>query len=186
MVLDDKESVSEMTKHMSNTGFKAMAFLFKIRDKRNPPTRYLEEAGVEEGKKVLDYGCGPGSFTLPAAELVGAKGIVFGADIHPLAVKTIEKKAEKRGLNNIVPILTDCDTELEAESIDIVLLYDVIHMFKDPEKILTEMYRVTKKKGILSVSNPHMKKEAIMKLIEENSEFELRQQHKKTFSFQKK
>lgn len=175
-----------MKQHASNTGFKVMAFLFKIRDKRNPPKELLEEAGVKKGKQVVDYGCGPGSFVFPTAEMVGPKGKVIAIDKHPLAIQTIEKQSERKGLTNIQTILTDCDTKISSESIDIVLLYDVIHLFKEPKRILTEMYRVLKRSGLLSVSNPHMKKEDILKKIVENSDFKLVKQGEKTFSFQKK
>ena len=37
------------------------------------PHKRLKEAGVPTGQTVLEVGCGPGFFTLPAAEIVGGK-----------------------------------------------------------------------------------------------------------------
>ena len=38
------------------------------------PEQCLRDAGVTAGQTVVDYGCGPGLFTFPAAEIVGAGG----------------------------------------------------------------------------------------------------------------
>jgi ubiquinone/menaquinone biosynthesis C-methylase UbiE len=35
---------------------------------------------IETGNKVLDVGCGPGTDTVPMAQLVGAAGQVIGVD----------------------------------------------------------------------------------------------------------
>lgn len=49
-------------KHISNSGFKAMALTFKIRDFLRPRKDVVKEVGIREGFHVLDYGCGPGSY----------------------------------------------------------------------------------------------------------------------------
>jgi precorrin-6B methylase 2 len=61
---------------------------------------------------VLDFGAGSGSYSIPAAQLVGPTGEVYAADIHPLALKEIRKKAEMKGIKNLRTILTACETEL--------------------------------------------------------------------------
>ncbi len=167
-------------------GFKFMSFMFKFRDLVNRPEKFLIETGMKEGDKILDYGCGPGSFVFPAVKIVGKEGKVYAADIHPLAIKRINKKAAKKMIKNIETIQTNCATGLTSKSIDIILLYDVIHMFKEPKEIFTEMHRVLKPKGNLSVSNPHIKERNIVTLVEENSDFKLTIKGNKTLTFKKK
>ncbi|NHK32742.1 MAG: class I SAM-dependent methyltransferase [Asgard group archaeon] len=171
---------------MPNLFFRSMSLMFIMRDMFSSPIKHLEETGMQKGNIVLDYGCGPGSYAIPAAEKVGENGKVYAADIHPLALKKISNKAIRKQISNIETILTNCDTGLAAESVDIVLLFDVIHLFKEPEKIFTEMYRVLKSNGILSVLNPHMTDEAIIEKVVSNSSFKLDQKERKTFSFKKK
>jgi len=167
-------------------GFRFMSFMFKFRDLVKPPKKFLIETGMKNGDKILDYGCGPGSFVFPAAKIVGKEGKVYAADIHPLAIEIINKKARKKEIKNIETIQTNCATGLPSKSIDIILLYDVIHMFKEPKEIFTEMHRVLKPKGILSVCNPHIKEKNIVTLVEENSDFKLTTKGNKTLSFKKK
>ncbi len=173
-------------KPMAGTGFRFMAFMFKFRDMVNPLEKYLKETTMKEGDKILDYGCGPGSFVFPAAEIVGENGKVYATDLHPLAINMIDKKANKKEITNIETIQTNCATGLASNSIDIVLMYDVIHMLKEPKEIFAEIDRVMKPEGILSVTNPHMRERDIITKIVENSDFKLVKQGEKTFSFQKK
>ncbi len=170
-------------KPMHDIGFRVMALMFKVRDAFSQPEQFLKETGMKEGDKILDYGCGPGSFVIPAAEIVGEKGKVYAVDIHPRAIKVVAKKAEKKGLGNIETIKTSCETGLKKNSIDIVIMYDVIHMLKESENILTEMQRVLKKDGLLSVANPHLREKDIISKVEENSKFKLTEKGEKTYSF---
>ena len=167
-------------------GFRFMAFMFRFRDIFNPPEKFLKEAKMKEGDKILDYGCGPGSFVFPAAKIVGENGKVYAADIHPVAIKTIEKRAKKRKMTNIEAIQTNCATRLSSKSIDIILMYDVIHMFKKPDEIFEEMHRVLKQEGILSVANPHIRERDIISKIENNSNFSLADKNNKNYTFKKK
>jgi len=173
-------------KPMAGTGFRFMSFMFQFRDMISPPKKYLKETKMKEGDQVLDYGCGPGSFVFPAAEIVGESGKVYATDLHPIAINMIDKKASKKRITNIETIQTNCATGLTSKSIDVVLMYDVIHMFKEPKEIFVEIHRVMKSEGILSVTNPHMRERDIITKIVENSDFKLVSQGEKTFSFQKK
>ena len=64
----------------------------------------LAEVGVRAGMAVLDFGCGSGTYTIPAAKLVGEGGRVYALDINKRALDRMEKKARKEGLKNIVRI----------------------------------------------------------------------------------
>lgn len=174
-----------MNKPMNSFAFRSMALMFKVRDLFSPPEKHLKEATVSQGKLVLDYGCGPGSFVFPASEMVGSSGKIYAADIHPTAIKMIAKKVKRKNISNIETIQTDCATSIQNNSVDVVLLYDIIHMLNNIKEILTELARILKPDGILSVSNPHMKEENIIHKITKNSQFKLFGNGEKTFSFKK-
>jgi ubiquinone/menaquinone biosynthesis C-methylase UbiE len=172
-------------KPMPNIGFKFMSFAFRFRDFLLPRKYVLEEAGIKPGFHILDFGCGPGTYSAIVAELVGRTGKVYALDIHPLAIQRVQKTASKKKLTNITTIRSDCLTDLENSSIDVVLLYDTFHHLSDPDLVLEEFYRILKPHGILSFSDHHMKEETILPHVTAKGLFKLSRKGRKTYSFSK-
>jgi len=48
--------------------------------------RSLHAAGLRPRQAVLEVGCGPGFFTVPAAKIVGSEGNILAFDVNPFAV----------------------------------------------------------------------------------------------------
>jgi len=174
-----------MDKPHHDVYFKSMSLLFKIRDIFSPRINVLKEVGIKPGYHVLDYGCGPGGYVTPLSKLVGESGKIFALDIHPLAVHSVQNVAAKKKLTNLQTILSDCQTGLEDRSVDAVLLYDVLHDLLQPDKVLKEIHRVLKAKGILSVSDHHLAKNIIISKITGKGLFNFLTKGKKTHSFSK-
>jgi precorrin-6B methylase 2 len=107
---------------MSNFSFRIISLMHDnplLPTFRNPQ-RLLKAAGLKQGQKVLEVGCGPGFFTIPAARIVGNEGVVYAVDVHPLAIERVKEKIEKEGIKNIKPILANAsDTGLPDRSIDL-------------------------------------------------------------------
>ncbi len=174
-----------MDKPMTEFGFKAMSFFFRFRDFFQPRKKVLAEVNIEPGFNILDYGCGPGSYAVAAAKLVGETGMVYALDIHPLAVKQVQKTAASKGLANIETILSDCATGLPDESIDVVLFYDTLHKLNEPDKVLAELHRVLKPDGILSFSDHHLKENEMTSRITGKGLFQLSGKGEKVYNFAK-
>jgi ubiquinone/menaquinone biosynthesis C-methylase UbiE len=174
-----------MDKPMSDFHFRFMALGYRFRDLLVPRRVILEEVGIRPGFHVLDYGCGPGSYSLPAAELVGGSGRVYALDIQPLAVRMVRDKASRKGLNNVEAILSDCDTGLPAESLDVVLLYDTFHGLSRPGAVLTELSRVLKPDGVLSFNDHHLKDAEILAGVTDKGLFRLSVRGKRVYNFAK-
>ncbi|MFX0042640.1 MAG: class I SAM-dependent methyltransferase [Candidatus Hodarchaeota archaeon] len=172
-------------KSQSSLDFRFMSFFFKIRDFFKSPMKKIDKTGVKSGDFILDYGCGPGSYTFVAAEKVGSNGKIFATDIHPLAIKKVNKKALKKGLKNIVVIETDCKTGLDNDSIDIIMCFDVLHDIKDKECILKEFHRVLKPDSRLSFDDHHMSENEIIGIITAQGLFQLVEKKKNFYNFSK-
>ena len=129
-----------MQRRMNALWFRLMALEYRVKTSAVLPT--LVDAGIRRGMRVLDFGCGPGRYALPAAELVGGEGAVFAADIHPLAIMMVQRGARQRSLLNVHAMRTDCATGLPPGSIDMVLLYDALHDVVDKDSVLRELRRV--------------------------------------------
>ena len=162
-----------------------MSAEFRIRDWLHPPIKILQEAGVHRGMTVLDFGCGPGGFSLAAAQLVGPEGLVFAVDIHPLAVKSVQRAANKEGVNNIRTILGDGISEIRDGTVDIALCYDVLHDLQQPATILAEFHRVLQTDGVLSVSDHHMREAPLLAAVTGGSLFYLDGSKRWGFQFRK-
>lgn len=170
----------------SNIGFRMMSVFINRRNRKHPPELVLKEAGVKEGFKLLDFGCGPGGHSIAAAGLVGERGKVYALDIHPLAIKKVREVASKKGLENVELIQSDCATGLDSASLDMVLLYDIFHGLADPEGVLRELYRILKPDAVLSVNDHHMRNEVLVSKIEQDNLFKLSGRGKNFFTFCKK
>ena len=82
------------------------------------------------------------------AELIGKSGIIYKLDINPAAIELVKELAAKKQLSNVEVILSDRDTGLLNESVDMVLVYDVFHDLKNRDAVLEELHRVLKPEGV--------------------------------------
>ena len=170
---------------MSDLGFRCMALYLRLRERFEEPRERLASVGLDRGQIVLDYGCGIGSYTLPAAQIVGDEGRVYALDIHPLAIKAVERRARKGNLANITTIHSDTETGISDESVDAILLYDVLHSVPDKGALLRELHRVLRPDGLLSVLPDHMEEEVFLRTMEAGDLFVLQDRQGKVFAFQK-
>jgi len=112
------------------------------------PYKLLTTAGLKPGMHVLEVGCGPGFFTLPAAKMVGDQGLVYAVDVNPFAIKRILKKMKRTGTKNIVPVCTNASkTDLPAQSIDLAFLFGLPRIAGGMENLILELHRVLKPEG---------------------------------------
>jgi ubiquinone/menaquinone biosynthesis C-methylase UbiE len=116
------------------------------------PYRALADAGLKPGQAVLEVGCGPGFFTVPAARAVGGTGRVLALDVNPFAVEHVQRKIEREGASNASVILADAaQTGLPGRSFDLAFLFGFPHPIGEIGKIWNEIHRLLKPDGILSV-----------------------------------
>lgn len=106
---------------------------------------------VQEGQTFLDYGCGTGDFTIPAAKKVSETGKVYALDYFPRQLEIVTERSAKAGLVNIETILSTNKTGLPDESVDVIWMCDVLHEIKERRAVLEELYRVLKRDGFLAI-----------------------------------
>jgi 2-polyprenyl-3-methyl-5-hydroxy-6-metoxy-1,4-benzoquinol methylase len=76
------------------------AFLDLIRRLFGPPERLIGPY-ARKGQVAADLGCGSGYYTFVLAELVGPEGKVYAVDLDKRCIRSLAKKAEKGGYQNI-------------------------------------------------------------------------------------
>jgi len=119
---------------------------------RLPPEETLRAAGIGPGQTVVDLGCGPGYFTLPAAGLVGEAGQVYAVDIQPEMVALCHRRAAAAGLRQVRVVQSEeHQVPLSAGISDRVFLAFVLHEAEDPAALLGEARRLLKPGGEIAV-----------------------------------
>jgi len=103
--------------------FTAVLFLGRERAVRR---RLLAGAALQPGERVLDLGCGTGSFTLPAAEIAGP-GRVVGVDLSESMIERARRRAAARGAGIRYDVASADDLPFTPGSFDVVISCLALH-----------------------------------------------------------
>lgn len=113
------------------------------------PVGLLRWAGLREGERVLDLGCGTGFFTRAALQVVGDAGLVVGFDVNREMLRRF-RVIENDGR---IPLVLNGERELpvRTNAVDFAILGFVLHEVDDPNRILREVRRMLRETGRLLV-----------------------------------
>jgi len=168
------------TEKMSDRTFKNMTAVFKIVDLLFPYIpRRIKKFDIQPEMTVVDYGCGPGRYTIPISQLVGEKGKVFAVDIHELAIAEVEKKINEKNISNIETVLASgmdagkYDTKLSNNCADVVCAIDMFFIIKQSGDFLLEIKRILKQDGFLIIDDGHQSRKETKRKIEEAGIFKI-------------
>lgn len=112
--------------------------------------RFLNDAGVGNGMKVLDIGCGPGDVSLTAAELVGPDGSVVGVDVNPDIIGTARDRAHSAGFSNVEFRTGDARTLDVGSDFDVLTGRLVLMYMGDPAEALRQLTARLRPGGIVA------------------------------------
>jgi ubiquinone/menaquinone biosynthesis C-methylase UbiE len=124
--------------------------------------RFLVGIGLRPDDMVLDFGCGDGVYSIPAAKLVGTGGIVYALDRDRHSLKIVMEKASAFGTYNIVTVTDPLELKrlLHGNLLDAVLFYDVIHSYyfthEERTRLLMEISPMVLSGGLISIFPRHM------------------------------
>jgi ubiquinone/menaquinone biosynthesis C-methylase UbiE len=148
-------------------------------EKRDGPV-FLRKVGLKPGQKILDFGCRVGHYTVPAATVAGKEGLVYAVDKEQYALSELKRKAAACNLNNIRLMKTSGQMRLalKDESVDVVLLYDVLHYSRKNERteLYKEIFRVLEQGGLLSVYPKHTAQDAPLMELQHLNVSDIRQE----------
>lgn len=108
-----------------------------------------------KNEKVLDLGCGWGTFCAALAPLCKE---VTGVDFSSKSIEICTKLLSERGFANVKFVHASAqDTGLESESYDVIVSADLFeHLYPETfEDVMDECFRLLKKGGKLVTWTPH-------------------------------
>jgi predicted methyltransferase len=122
------------------------------RDKWQRPQEVMDVLGIKTGSEVADVGCGSGYFTFKLAERVGQEGRVYAEDIDEEGVAGIRRRAEDERLTQIQSLVGVADDpRLPAASLDVVLVVNSYHEWREYNKMLRHLLEALKPGGLLAI-----------------------------------
>jgi len=131
------------------------------------PKRILKPY-IEEGMTVLDFGCGPGFFSVDLAQMVGESGRVIAADLQEGMLHKLRDKIKGTELENRIT-LHKCEEDKIgiSENVDFVLAFYIVHEVINKDKLFTEIETILKPNGQLLIVEPpfHVSKTAFEETI---------------------
>jgi len=102
-------------------------------------------------RDIVEFGCGYGTFTLPAARRIS--GTCYALDIDEAAIMIAEESVRKSNLKNIIFARRDFieqGTGLLDATMDYAMVFNILH-HERPVEILREAYRVLAPGGTVGV-----------------------------------
>lgn len=124
---------------------------------------------IDRGQTVLDIGCGPGTFTIAMAKIVGENGKIIAVDVQDEMLQIVRKKAAKEGLDSrIITHKSGPDGIGISEKVDFALAFYMVHEVPDAQAFLKEIVDLLKPKGRLLIVEPkiHVSAPSFRKTLE--------------------
>ena len=108
----------------------------------------LKALDIKPGTRIADIGAGTGFFSLLFARQTGPSGVVYAVDIVEDFIETIEARAAKVGISNLVGIVNNGrESGLSAESVDLAFICDTYHHFEYPRSTMHSVYQALSSQG---------------------------------------
>ncbi len=115
------------------------------------PEQNILHLGLSEGMRVADFGAGTGFYSKACSARVGYSGKVYAVEVQKDLLKKLESDIKNWGLSNIECIWGDIErrggTKISDNSMDVVIISNVLFQTEDKLGLIDEARRVLKKSG---------------------------------------
>jgi ubiquinone/menaquinone biosynthesis C-methylase UbiE len=124
---------------------------------------------VKAGQTVMDLGCGPGTFSLEMARLVGDQGRVIVVDLQKQMLERVRSRAKQAGLISRFVFQQATPERIGvSEKVDFVLAFWMMHEVPDQRRLLEEVKSLINPGGHFLLVEPilHVTGENFQKTIQ--------------------
>lgn len=100
---------------------------------------------LNQESQVLDVACGTGLTTIPLSHFVHS---ITALDISEGMIMQVRKKTDQDNIQNIILRTGDIfQPELQAESFDVIMTFNLLYFLKDPQEHLKRIHQLLKPGG---------------------------------------
>jgi ubiquinone/menaquinone biosynthesis C-methylase UbiE len=132
---------------------------------------------IKNGMTVLDFGCGPGYFTIEIAKLIGETGRVIAADLQNGMLEKIKQKIKGTNLEERI-VLHKCEKDNIGinERFDFILLFWMIHEVPNSMNLIKSLMNLLNDNGKILIAEPkiHVIKKDFNKMITRINEMNIK------------
>ena len=106
------------------------------------------------GERVVDLGCGAGTDSLVAAQMVGPEGSISGIDMTPEMLAKARLAAVEMGAKNVEFLEGEVERlPFSDESVDVVISNGVIDLVPDKDVVFAEISRILRPGGRIQLAD---------------------------------
>jgi ubiquinone/menaquinone biosynthesis C-methylase UbiE len=117
------------------------------------PQQVIQQAGLQDGAIVADFGAGSGHYSIAAGKIVGSNGRVYAIDIQKELLARLQREAQGQGVGNIEVVWGDIESpqgsKLTQGSVDLVMIANVLFQIERRAVVVAEAQRVLRPGGKL-------------------------------------
>ena len=121
----------------------------------------FENLQLSNGLTVLDLGCGTGKQSIPIANTIGEKGILYSVDLSQKALDALTEKACSNQFESRIKTLCfshdDLGRAFEDNQFDRILSSYSLYYTSDAEQVIRSIWKKLKAGGILFYCGPSSK-----------------------------
>lgn len=146
--------MGEYVLEIGRKGFDRLKFINEVFGEHS--RHLLRRAGLGEGQRVLEVGCGTGAMTTWIAEQVGPNGKVVAVDASAQQIEIARKTAEEAGVSNVEFVCSPVESlALQGDPFDVVSSRLLLMHLKAPANILAGLKKHLKPGGVVVCEEPH-------------------------------
>jgi len=120
------------------------------------PSEIVKKLPIMPGMNIADFGAGSGFFSIAFAKALNNKGRVFSLDIWEKALEALRIRAR---IEKVFPMIETQvadlgrinGSKLKPESINLVLISNILFQMQEKKNIIKEANRVLDKDGLLVI-----------------------------------
>lgn len=119
------------------------------------PKSIIDQLNLTSATTIADFGSGPGHFTLDLARALHDKARIYAFDVQDAPLSVLRSHAQHAGLHSISTVKCNLElprsTRLAENSVDFILMANILHQSEDRPALLAEAARIMKPQSQLLV-----------------------------------